>query len=588
METLIEYLLTFSKYAIIGLSVVIIVRCLRSMLNERYDSETWGYIRFNDEMIPINHWENIIGKGSSADIRIYGTGISRVHAVLSRSDRGVWRIYDIFSRGGVWVNGVLDDIKGARVKNGDIINLAGHNVEFVELNEEHVKELEGRRFSAGRFISPAVTLIWLTVFEGFLLLELIINSDPQYSRSFALSFLALILLQWLSYTGMRVLERTGFEIETIAFYLTALGLCVAASSTPGDIYKQVLLIAASVALFWISGWWLRNLKRTELMRIPVALLALILLAVNYATSDEIGGARNWLTFGGYSFQPSELVKVFYIYAGASTLDKLYRKNNLYVFAGFSAVCVVALALMGDFGTALVFFVCFLVISFMRSGSIATVILAISGAVMAGLMAITAKPYIARRFETWGHAWEDVYDTGYQQVRAMSAAAAGGLFGKGAGNGWLKGIVAANTDMVFGIICEELGLITACCAVLAVIVLAVFAVRSAAHSRSAYHSIAACAVVTMLITQLALNIFGSMDLLPFTGVTFPFVSRGGSSLISCWMLMAYIKCADNRRDASFAVKAADSYRPGVKTEDRETDDYTEDDYYIPEDWRQDEP
>ena len=143
--------------------------------------------------------------------------------------------------------------------------------------------------------------------------------------------------------------------------------------------------------------------------------------------------------------------------------------------------------------------------------------------------------------------------GYQQTRALSAAASGGLFGNGAGNGWLKNIVAANTDMVWAMICEELGLIVAICAILAIVALAVFTVKNAARNRSSYYVIAGCAAVTMMMVQVALNVFGSLDILPFTGVTFPFVSRGGSSLLSCWTILAYIKAADTRRGGSFIVK-----------------------------------
>lgn len=151
---------------------------------------------------------------------------------------------------------------------------------------------------------------------------------------------------------------------------------------------------------------------------------------------------------------------------------------------------------------------------------------------------------------------------------MSAAASGGLFGKGAGAGWLKGVVAANTDMVFGVLCEELGLIVAVCAILAILTLAFFAVRSAAHGRSSYYVIAACAAVSMMMVQLSLNVFGSMDILPFTGVTFPFVSKGGTSLLSCWMLLAFVKAADTRRGASFVVK------PASKSGEEEEDDQEE--------------
>lgn len=574
MELLYSYSMTTAKYALILLSAAILVRCIRSMLNERYEPELWGYIRRGRENLPIYHWENTIGRSRSSDIRIDMPGISRVHAVLSRYDNGAWVLYDIFSKGGVWVNGVKVGANGVLLRSGDVLNFGGTTARFIPITTEQREALEGKRTDAGHGVSPALTLVYLTLFELFLMLEHLCTDDSGHGADIALAFAGLICMEWLCYSTMRFLGRSGFEVETLAFYLSALGMSVAASSTPEDMYKQLLLTLTGVALFWLSGLWLRNLRRTSLMRIPIGILALALLAVNVATSDAVFGARNWLEFAGYSFQPSEFVKPLYIYVGASTLDKLYRTRNLYGFIGFSAACVVALAMIGDFGTALIFFVCFLVISFLRSGSIATVLLAVSGAGLAGFLAVSVKPYIAQRFATWGHVWEDIYDAGFQQTRAMSAAASGGLFGKGAGAGWLENIFAANTDMVFAMICEELGLIIGICMVLTVLVLAFFAVRSARQSRSAYHSIAACAAVSILLTQLALNVFGSLDILPFTGVTFPFVSRGGSSMLACWMMMAFIKSEDNRKNASFAVNAVKNI--AIPEEDDDEDDM-EDDY-----------
>lgn len=552
MELLSQYAMTTAKYGLVMLSIALIARCIRSMLSERYEPELWGYLRQGRENLPIYHWENSIGRSPFSDIRVNMPGIGRVHAILTRSDKGIWKLYDIFSKGGVWVNGIKVGANGVELRAGDVVNLAGTVLRFLPINTEQREQLEEHRKRPGQNVSPAVTLLELTLFEAFLLLEHMFTAPAEYTGSIALSFAGLIIIQWLCYYSMRFIGRSGFEVETLAFYLSALGMSVAATSTPEDMYKQLLLTMVGVALFVINGWWLRNLRRTMFMRIPVAVMALALLAVNVVTSDAVFGARNWLEFGGYSFQPSEFVKAFYVYVGASTLDRLYRTKNLYSFIGFSAACVIALALIGDFGTALIFFVCFLVISFMRSGSIATVLLAVSGAGLAGFLAVSVKPYIAQRFAIWGHVWEDIYDKGYQQTRAMSAAASGGLFGKGAGNGWLENIFAANTDMVFALICEELGLIIGLCMVLAVLTLAFFAVRSVRQGRSSYYAIAACAAMSILLVQLALNVFGSLDILPFTGVTFPFVSRGGSSLLSCWMMMAYVKGADNRHRASFVV------------------------------------
>ena len=175
--------------------------------------------------------------------------------------------------------------------------------------------------------------------------------------------------------------------------------------------------------------------------------------------------------------------------------------------------------------------------------------------MACFLVFTIKPYIAQRFATWGNVWSDPFGAGYQQTRTLAAAASGGLFGHGAGEGWLQSIIFSNTDMVFGIVCEEQGLIIGILAVLCILAMAFFAVRSAAHGRSTYYVIAACAAASLMIVQMSLNVFGSLDILPFTGVTFPFISKGGTSLIACWMLLSFIKAADTRKDASFIVKKA---------------------------------
>ena len=148
-----------------------------------------------------------------------------------------------------------------------------------------------------------------------------------------LAFAALISLEWFCYSSMRLLGRSGFEIETIAFYLSTLGLSVAASSVPEELYKQILLTVAGVGLFLFVGWWLRSLSRVTAVRLPAALAALGLLAVNVLFSEEVMGARNWLSIGGYSFQPSEFVKVLYLIVGASTLDRLYRRRNLFSVVG---------------------------------------------------------------------------------------------------------------------------------------------------------------------------------------------------------------------------------------------------------------
>lgn len=572
------YIMQGSKYILPALALWVLLRCLRSMLRERYEPETWAYlVDLNGTEHPVNHWECIVGRSRSADIVLDDPTVSRMHASLQRDGDGDWTLTDLRSRGGTYVNG---EEAGAweSVGDGDEIDFAAEATAFREISGAERERLERRRSAPGRSVGPGVTLLILSLFQAFLALEFTVTADGEHLYSICLAFFALMAAEWFCYLFMRTLGRTGFEPETLAFFLTTLGVEVCATSTPDDMLKEVVLILAGVALFFFLGWWLRDLERVKRTRWLAAAAALGLLALNLAMGEVRGGSMNWLEIGGFTIQPSELVKVCYIYAGAATLDRLFARRNLFGYIAFSAVCVCALALMGDFGTAVIFFATFLVVSFLRSGSFATVLLAVSGAGLAGFLVLSVKPYIAQRFSTWGHAWEDVWDAGFQQTRAMSAAASGGLFGQGAGEGWLKDIVAANTDMVFALLSEELGLIIAVTAMLAVIALALFAVRNAAQGRSTFYVIAGCAAVSLMMVQMGLNVFGSLDILPFTGVTFPFVSKGGTSLLSCWMLLAFVKATDTRRDASFVVRRE---RRRVRADEREAypEDYDGDgDYY----------
>ena len=141
MDAFLETSLTASKYVLIILSVCIIVRCIRSMLSERYESEVWAYIRLGREILPVNHWENIIGRSRGADIRVDQPGVGRVHAVLKRSDRGIWTIYDVFSRGGVWVNGTKVGGRGINLETGDVIILRVTCVRFQDITTDKREEL---------------------------------------------------------------------------------------------------------------------------------------------------------------------------------------------------------------------------------------------------------------------------------------------------------------------------------------------------------------------------------------------------------------------------------------------------------------
>lgn len=558
---LLEPLALATRYILPFLALLILLRCVRSMLSERYDAETWGYLYLPGEiMVPLKHWECIIGRSRASDACIEVSSLARSHACLMRSAGGDWRVYAL-GRARCQVNGEKVGRGGAPIKDADVLSLGSVPCRFVDLTEEERARVLQHRRTPGRRVRPIGTFFFLSVFQILLAFQqTMLNPDADASIAFA--FAVLCGLQWSYFFILRGTGRTGFEADALAFFLSTLGLSVAASSIPGNIFKQLILTMVGVLAFIILSLWLRDLERIKKLVWPLGAAGLVFLGATLLLAEVTNGAQNWIKIGGFSLQPSEFVKVCYIYAGAATLDRLFVNRNLILFIAFSAACVGCLALMGDFGTALIFFLTFLVIAFMRSGSFATTFLAVGAAVIACMLVLSAKPYIADRFATWGHVWEDVYGDGWQQALAMSAAASGGLFGRGAGRGWLVDIIAADTDMVWAVLCEELGLVIALCAVAAVIVMAFFAVRTASTGRSSYYVIAACATAAMMMIQMALNVFGTMDILPFTGVTFPFVSIGGSSLLSCWMLLAFLKAADTRANASFAVKRPDRFTGGA--------------------------
>ncbi len=546
-------LCTVWRYLAPVLAIVLLWRCAKPMVRFRREPETWAWLVMPDgQQLPITHWENIIGRAKSSDIIVNFPTISRNHAVLTRYDDGSWSITEIGSRGSVLVNGKKTSVSA--IQYGDIISLGGVEVMLAPTTAEELEEQQYNRTRPNEVSWPSLTLLLLTLFQLFTVAQLWTSCKPENAATILFSFGALIGLQWLLFCVLRMLRRSGFDVETLAFFLTTMGLAVIASSDASALMKQVICVAGGIVIYLVVSWSLRDLNRAKVFRYLAAVAGIGLLAVNLVFGREAYGAKNWIDFGAFSFQPSELVKICFLYVGASTMDRIVSKRNIITFIIYSVIVCGFLALMSDFGTALIFFVAFLVIAYLRSGSFATIGLACTATGFAGAVAASLKPYILRRFSGWGHVWEHPYDSlGYQQTRAMMCIASGGLLGLGAGNGWLKYVAAADTDLVFAFVSEEWGLIIAITLVCAIVILGVFVLRSCAVGRSSFYTIGACAAVAIFMTQTILNVFGTMDLLPLTGVTFPFLSNGGSSMLSSWGLLAFIKAADTRQNASLAVK-----------------------------------
>ena len=556
-----------ARWIFIILAVFILLRAILSLLKSSSPSEVWAYLHLNTgENIPVTHWENVIGRSKSCDINIEDPSVSRNHGTLNRDGRGNWTYRDLGSKNGAFINEErVKQGKQVRIQPGDVITMGMTQCTLFPISLEERRNNIQMRKSDTVLLSPWSSLIALTVFQMMTILQLKIALGDRYSSSITVSFLGLCALMWGYVILLRTMRRKGFEMETIAFFLSTLSLAVTASALPESVFKQFVAIAIGVVLFFFMCAYLRDLNRTKAIQKFMYAGAALLLVFNLVFATTKYGASNWVQIGGFSFQPSEIVKLAFIWVGAASLDELFEKKNSMIFMIFSGFCFCCLALMGDFGTAMIFFVTFLVISFLRSGDFTKLILILGVAFVGGLMVLKFKAYIAERFSVWGHVWEFADGLGMQQTRTMSAAASGGLVGVGAGNGWLNQIVASETDLVFGFLTEEWGLIIAVLAVLSIITLSIFAVRSIWGGRSTYYTIAACSAMSMFLFQTVLNVFGAVDLLPLTGVTFPFVSSGGSSMIGSWGMLAFLKAADTRQNASIAISLTEK---GLRKEEDE--------------------
>lgn len=529
-------------------AIVIVYQCYASMRRLRRPEKPLLTLQNNNtkDKIPVLFWENSLGRTRSSDICIEDGTVSRDHCVLLRRDEG-WLVADTNSKSGTFINGKRTNGR-TKIYIDDVLRIGNSSFTILR-GDEYDEEIQPSWYFSRAKDKPTLKqyklMMLISFFHLFMAVEACFSFEKQDFEPLKV-FALFTAISWVFFfVSTVILKRVNFEIEALGLFLSGLGILLLVRQEPRQAYIQTIAMVGGIALFMFIIKFIENPDRIAKWRNIIMIGALALLAINWIFGSVQNGANNWITIGSISIQPSELVKVAYIFVCAGTLDQLLTKKNLFVFIGFSAICVGALAYMGDFGTALIFFATFLIVSITRSGDYKTFILAIVGAVFGGTIVITAKPYIADRFKAWGHVWQYAQSDSYQQARVLTYMASGGLFGVGIGNGCLKSLFASESDLVFGLVTEEMGIIISLTIGAAIGALVFYARAITTRSRSTFYSISACCAAGLLLIQMSLNIFGATDILPLTGVTLPFVSLGGSSMLACWGLIAFIKSADER-------------------------------------------
>ena len=531
---------------------VLLLRCVRPLMTFRREPEIWAWLCLsNGKKLAITHWENVIGRSKRSDIIIDFPTVSRSHGVLTRYDDGSWTITDADSKDGIFVNGKRVRIRA--LQPDDVISIGGVEMTLQPISRRQEQRLAQLRTKGSSLFTSFANVFLLTVFQLLCATAFLLGGGAENAQNILLGFGGIMVCQFALLLFFVCIRRNSFEIETIAFFLSTMGMAVIAAVEPTETLKQLVAMVLGIVVFLTVGWSLRDLERAKKFRYIAAAAGVGFLVITLLFGREYYGAKNWLVIGPLSLQPSELSKVCFVYVGASAMDRIMTKRNLFLFIAYSVVVCGCLALMNDFGTALIFFCAFLVIAYMRSGNVGTIALACTSLGFAGVVALKIAPHALRRFSTWRHIWEVPLTGGYQQTRALMCMAAGGLLGLGAGNGWMKNVFAADSDVAIATLCEQWGLLIVVMVILAVVAMAVFCVRSAVVGRSSFYTIGACTAASIMVMQVILNALGTVDVLPLTGVTFPFLSNGGSSMICSWGLLAFIKAADTRQNASFAVR-----------------------------------
>ena len=314
-------------------------------------------------------------------------------------------------------------------------------------------------------------------------------------------------------------------------------------------------ITCIMALICCQIMFLLTRNHIRLMAIKKYLyivLGVIMLAILLLT----GSRSMWIQIGPISLQPSEFMKPVFVLLCATSIMEQHEKTKvlffyvskeaLFLTGSFLAIFVLQWwcrdlgslpTFAAAYGCAVICRICYPKAKFSKT---TLIFLCAVGVLVVIAAAKFAPGYVQDRLSV--DIWNDMYGNGYQQCRALMAIAEGGLFGKGPGYGNLIEIAAADTDIVFSTICEEWGFLVALLVIFFIASLLMLPMIN--KPRSYYHTTMILGVAAVFVVQMGLNIFGSCNLIPFTGVTIPFISQGGTSMITCGLLAGMLKAGQS--------------------------------------------
>ncbi len=357
----------------------------------------------------------------------------------------------------------------------------------------------------------------------------------------------------------RRLPRRDPLLFPLAMFLTGWGLNLVARLVPSYAVRQtVWLIVGLAALLAVTALpndlrWLRRYRYTWL----IGGLALLAITILLGENPSQRGPRLWLWlgFGRIYYQPSELLKILLVAFLASYFadhQRYMRQDSLRIgpwqvpspaFLGpvllMWGICVVVLVWQKDLGAATLFFAVFMVMLYIASGQGLLLIGGMGLLLVAGLVAYNLFDVVALRVDIWLDPWSTAGSSAYQVVQSLMAVAAGGVFGQGIGQGQPTIIPVVHSDFAFAAIAEEWGLLGVLAVLVALAVIVVRGMQIAVRARHVFRGLLAAGLSIMVALQSLLIMGGVLKLVPLTGVTLPFVSYGGSSLLTSFVIIGLL-------------------------------------------------
>ena len=380
----------------------------------------------------------------------------------------------------------------------------------------------------GRLLSSAVMLFYFSAF-------LLIACKDFAWQGFVLA-LAVPAMIWLGTNLLPKLFPSDRLLLSLTNFLCALGVLVLYSTEPEYAYHQAMYYGVGLVAMVVCVWIVRLVRSWHIPVLLLIPLSLALLALPLAIGRETYGAKNWFYVAGISVQPSEIVKLSLLIV----VSYYMSRHRMLPWLFFAVNCLGILMLQKDLGTALMYYGTTLLLFYASSGNLFLTGLGLLGGGGAAVLGYKMFAHVKKRVAIWLNPWSDYENSGFQIVQSLMAIASGGLFGVGLGLGSPKTIPVYYTDFIFAVICEQFGLIFGLCVLLMYVAMIWRGATTAMAARTSFHGLLAMGCTLMLGLQTFVIIGGVIKMIPLTGVTMPFVSYGGTSLVSSMCLVGLLQ------------------------------------------------